>query len=204
VIALGGDDAPDATPLTPEDVEGLRPTWVSNRTQLNECEQQNIQAAMRWAFSTRGRRPVKDVSDLLTIGFSDLLHRRMFGDVWTWAGARRRRMTNIGVDPADINVSMKLLFDDAQYWHDNGVFPPHEIAARIHHRLVCIHPYINGNGRQTRMMADLYLHLCKAPPLTWGGQAILTDAGPARARYIASLRTATAGDISDLLSFATD
>ncbi len=83
------------------------------------------------------------------------------------------------------------------------MFPLPEIAVRIHHRLVCIHPYINGNGRQTRMMADLYLHLCSAPALTWSGQAILTDAGPARARYIASLRTATSGNISDLLSFAT-
>lgn len=204
MTVLGGGDAPDATPLTPDDVEGLRPTWVSNRSQLNECEQQNIQAAMRWVFNTRGQRPLNDVSDLLTIGFSDLLHRRMFGDVWTWAGARRRRLTNIGVDPAEINVCMKLLFDDALYWHDHRVFSPREIAVRIHHRLVCIHPYVNGNGRQTRMMADLYVHLCKAPALTWGGQAVLTNAGTARTRYIASLRAATAGDISDLLAFATD
>jgi Fic-DOC domain mobile mystery protein B len=138
VTLLGEPDPPGATPLTPEDVEGLLPTWVATRADLNQVEQANIEAAVRWAFV--GRKPVSRVEDLLTPQFSDRVHRRMFGDVWTWAGKRRRRLTNIGVDPTEITTQMKLALDDALYWHANGVFEPAELAVRIHHRLVCVHP----------------------------------------------------------------
>jgi Fic family protein len=56
-------------------------------------------------------------------------------------------------------VPSELACDDAAFWHANDVFAPAEIAVRIHHRLVCVHPYPNGNGRQTRLLADLYLHI---------------------------------------------
>jgi Fic-DOC domain mobile mystery protein B len=199
---LGEPDAPGATPLTPEDFEGLLPTWVATRADLNICEHANIEDALRWAFARRGRRAVSTVGELLTSEFSDRLHQKMFCDVWTWGGQRRRTMTNIGVDPFEIGVQLRLALDDALFWHEHATFPPSEIAVRLHHRLVCVHPYPNGNGRQTRLMADIYLHLAEAPPFTWGGST-LDAPTEARARYIASLRLATAGDISELLAFAT-
>ena len=64
--ALDEPDAPDSTPLTPEDVEGLIPTWVATHAELNECEQENIESAIRWAFSRRGHRAVSEVGALLT------------------------------------------------------------------------------------------------------------------------------------------
>ena len=201
--ALDEPDAPDSTPLTPEDVEGLIPTWVATRAELNECEQENIESAIRWAFSRRGHRAVSEVGALLTSDFSDRLHQRMFGDVWRWAGVRRKRQTNIGVAPGDIAVQMKLAFDDVRYWHEQATFERLEIAVRLHHRLVTIHPYPNGNGRQTRLMADLYLHLSGGRPLSWGGGIHLGGTGPDRARYIDALRVADAGDLSALLAFAT-
>jgi Fic-DOC domain mobile mystery protein B len=202
VTLFGEPDAPGATPVTPEDFEGLLPTWVATRADLNACEQANIEDAIRWGFARRSRRTASTVNELLTGEFSDRLHKKMFGDVWTWAGQRRRTMTNIGVDPHDIAVQLRLALDDAQFWHEHATFSPNELAARLHHRLVCVHPYPNGNGRQTRMMADLYLHLVHAPPFTWGG-ATLEAPTEARATYIASLKAATDGDISELLAFAT-
>ncbi len=190
-----------ATPLTPEDVEGLLPTWVTTRADLNRVEQTNIETAMTWAFI--GRRPVSNVTALLTPRFSDRLHNKMFDDVWAWAGKRRRCLTNIGVDPSDIATQMKLAFDDAAFWHANDVFAPAELAVRIHHRLVCVHPYPNGNGRQTRLMADLYLHITGRVRLTWGGGVPLGSPGVDRSRYIQSLLTANDGDIKPLLTFAT-
>jgi fido (protein-threonine AMPylation protein) len=92
------------------------------------------------------------------------LHRRMFGDVWTWAGTQRGRVTNIGVEPRLIATQSRLTFDDAKYWHTQEVFGPDERAARIHCRLVSVHPFRNGNGRCTRMMADLYLFCIGAEP----------------------------------------
>jgi Fic-DOC domain mobile mystery protein B len=201
VSLLDGPEPHGATPLTPEDGEGLLLNWVTTRADLNRVEQTNIEAAVRWAFV--GRKPVSRVEDLLTSRFSDRLHKQMFGDVWTWAGKRRRRLTNIGVDPSDIAAQMKLVFDDAVYWHANDVFTPDELAVRIHHRLVCVHPYPNGNGRHTRLMADLYLHVAGRPRLTWGGGVPLGSPGVDRSRYIQALLAANVGDIEPLLTFAT-
>lgn len=194
-------DPPGATPLTPEDVEGLVPTWVTTRADLNLVEQTNIEAAVRWAFV--GRKPVSRVEDLLTPQFSDRVHKRMFENVWTWAGKHRRRLTNIGVEPAEITTQMKLALDDAVFWHRNDVFAPNELAVRIHQRLVGVHPYPNGNGRQTRLLADLYLRVTDRPPLTWGGGAPLGSPGVDRSRYIHALLAANDGDIEPLLLFAT-
>ena len=108
---MTGEDAADATPLADEDIDGLIPTFVATRAELNLVEQVNIEAAMLWAF---GRRRVVDANRLLTIDFADRAHRRMFGDVWRWAGKRRTQMTNIGIDPHEIVTQMKLLFDDVR------------------------------------------------------------------------------------------
>jgi Fic-DOC domain mobile mystery protein B len=201
VTCLDGPNPFGATPLTPEDVEGLLPTWVATRADLNLAEQTNIEHAVRWAFV--GRKPVSHVEDLLTPQFSDRLHKRMFDEVWAWAGKRRRRITDIGVDPTEIATLMKLALDDAVFWHANEVYPPDELAVRIHHRLVCVHPYPNGNGRQTRMMADLYLHVTGRPRLTWGGGVPIDAPGVDRSRYIRALLAANGGDIEPLLAFAT-
>jgi Fic-DOC domain mobile mystery protein B len=184
-VSLVGGDPTGATPLTPEDVEGLLPTWVTTRSDLNRVEQTNIETAILWAFV--GRRPVSHVEDLLTPRFSDRLHHKMFGEVWAWAGKRRRRFTNIGVDPFEIATGMKNVFDDAAFWHANDVFAPAELAVRLHHRLVCVHPYPNGNGRHTRLMADLYLHVTGRPRLSWGGGVPLGSPGVDRSRYIQAL-----------------
>lgn len=197
---LDGPESAGATPLTPEDLEGLLLTWVTTRADLNRVEQTNIETAILWAFL--GRRPVSRVEDLLTPRFSDRLHQKMFDDVWEWAGKRRRRQTNIGVDPFEIATGMKNVFDDAIFWHVNDVCAPAELAVRIHHRLVCVHPYPNGNGRHTRLMADLYLHITGRARLTWGGGVPLGSPGVNRARYIEALLAANDGDMQPLLTFA--
>ena len=74
---LPGGDAAGATPLTDEDIDGLIPTFVATRADLNLAEQANIEAATLWAF---GRRRVASTDRLLTIDFADRVHRRMFGD----------------------------------------------------------------------------------------------------------------------------
>lgn len=198
MTSLGGDDPEGTTPLEDEDVEGLIPTYVATRGDLNLVEHTNIAKASAWLF--RGRAIPTEA--LLVSEFADGLHRRMFDDVWRWAGARRTRETNIGVDPAQIVVAMKDLFEDAHYWHSNETFAPSERAVRIHHRLVSIHPYRNGNGRHARMMADGYLHSIGETPLSWGGNVLETD-GELRRDYIQALRTADAGDIEALLAFAS-
>ncbi len=189
---LGEPD--DATPLEPEERDGLLQTWITYRSELNEAEQTNIAAGAAWAYRQRRR-------DILTDPFIKQLHAKMFGDVWAWAGDYRRTERNTGVDPARIPVEFRMVLDDARYWVENKTYPPDEIAVRLHHRLVAIHPFPNGNGRTTRLIADLLAVRLNQEPFTWG-RVSLTDVSETRARYIAALGAADDHDIAPLLEFA--
>jgi Fic-DOC domain mobile mystery protein B len=181
------------TPLTAEEREGLIPSYITLRHELNEAEQVNIGAALRWT-DTRKR-------DALDRVFLSELHRRMFGDVWRWAGQYRTTARNIGVDAYRIAQDVQQAIDDAQYWVEHSTYLPDEIAVRFSHRLVAIHPFPNGNGRFSRLVGDLLAEQLGQSPFSWG-QANLVDAGQTRARYVEALRAADNHDIGPLLFFA--
>ncbi len=90
---------------------------------------------------------------------------------------------------------------DVDYWYVHCTYGLDEIAIRLHHGLVAIHPFPNGNGRHTRLMADLLLERLHHPAFTWGS-ANLSDAGETRSRYIRALRAADNHDMAPLLQFA--
>ncbi len=180
------------TPLTPEEIEGLIPSYITLRGELNEAEQINIVDAQSWSYK-RNR-------EVTSIEFLNDLHKRMFGRVWKWAGQYRKTGENIGVDVYKIQIALKDLVDDAVYWIENSTFEPDEIAARFHHRLVFIHPYPNGNGRHARMAADLLLRSMGQTVFTWGSEN-LTDSGRTRSAYIAALRAADGHDYGQLFRF---
>ena len=180
------------TPLTPEELEGLIPSYITLRGELNEAEQINIVDAQSWGYK-RNR-------EVTSIEFLNDLHKRMFGRVWKWAGQYRKTGKNIGVDAYKIQIALKDLVDDAAYWIENSIFEPDEIAARFHHRLVFIHPYPNGNGRHARMAADLLLRSMGQTVFTWGSEN-LTDPGRTRSAYIAALRAADGRDYAALFKF---
>lgn len=194
-----GPDPHGATPLDEEDLAELLPTFVATRADLNLVEFDNIARATPWAFGYARRRGPEAV---LEYGFVFTLHRRMFGEVWRWAGTQRRRTTNLGVDPAQIAVLTTQALDDARYWHEHEVFDADERAARLHHRLVAIHPFPNGNGRCTRLLADLYLTSIGAPTFTWGARGGPADPEASRQRYLGALRAADGGSYEQLVEFA--
>jgi Fic-DOC domain mobile mystery protein B len=198
VLRTIGPEPEGATPIEAEDLDGLIPDFVATRADLNLVEFENISKALPWAL--RQADSLGPISVLDSIFLFDL-HRRMFSDVWKWAGGRRQRETNIGVAPASISVQVELALDDARYWHEHETFPVDERAARLHHRLVSIHPFPNGNGRCTRLLADLYLRACGEPPFTWG-HATLDVSGSARLTYLAAIRAADDGDFAPLIDFA--
>jgi len=183
-----------ATPLSDEEKEGLLLSHITGRSELNLWEQRGISSAEQWAFK---RRP----ANILSEEFVRQLHKRMFGKVWRWAGTRRQTDKNIGGPWTQIPMALRDLCADVQLWIDNGTFPPDEIAARFHHRLVAIHYFPNGNGRHARLMADLVLvHLLSRKRFTWGGES-LVDAGECRRRYISALHAADQNDYSKVLLF---
>ena len=187
----------DATLLTPEEREGLLQSWITHRRDLNDAEQENILKGAVWARRARSTSP----EALLNDAFIRALHKRLFGDVWKWAGRYRQTSRNIGIDAYRIQTELVALLDDVRYWVVNGIFPPDEIAVRLHHRLVAIHPFPNGNGRHARLMADLLIERLGGRSFTWGGGS-LVDVGELRAAYIAALRAADDHDIGPLLTFA--
>jgi Fic-DOC domain mobile mystery protein B len=186
----------DGTPLPPEEREGLLQSWITHRKDLNEAEQENIVQGTAWA-----QRSARKVGGLLTDDFVRKLHGRMFGDVWKWAGQYRVTERNIGIQPWQIPQEVPNLLSDVRYWIENKTYPPDEIAVRLHHRLVAVHPFPNGNGRHARLMADLLIGQLGGKPFSWGGGS-LADVGKLRAQYVASLRVADNHDIGLLLAFA--
>lgn len=187
------DYPPGATPLDADELAALIPRHITTQGELNEWEQINILQGESWARRKRG--------DILRDEFVRLLHRKMFGETWTWAGRFRNSDKNIGVDWISIGVELRQLLDDVRYQIDHATFGPDETAIRFHHRLVLIHPFPNGNGRHARMMADLLVKKSGQPPFTWGSQS-LEAAGEARARYIDALRAADRHDVAPLIAFA--
>jgi Fic-DOC domain mobile mystery protein B len=185
------DDA--NTPLTAQEREQLMPSYITLRHELNEAEQINIGAALSWADARR--------RDVLDRDFLSELHRRMFCDVWHWAGQYRVTARNIGVEAYRIGPDVQQAIYDARYWVEHATYPPDEIAVRFSHRLVAIHPFPNGNGRLARLVGDLLARQLKQSPFTWG-RANLVNAGETRARYVEALRAADNHDIEPLLLFA--
>lgn len=188
---ISHDDA--ATPLDPDEADGLRLPYIATRAELNAAEQANIIKAYEWV--TARRREVLDER------FLRELHRRMFGDVWTWAGTYRRSDKTVGIDWSRIAEELALLIADTAYWIEHGVFSPDEIAARFHHRLTWIHCFPNGNGRHARLATDLLLRQLGRPAFSWGSTN-LASADDARRRYVDALRAADRHDFGPLLGVA--
>lgn len=187
------EEPDDATPLTPEEQRELIPAHIADRRDLNKAEQENIVRAQDWALGTR--------RELLTERFILELHKRMLGEVWRWAGKFRRTERNLGIPFYEIPIALRLLIGDTKAWIQFASYPPDEIAVRFHHRLVQIHPFPNGNGRHSRLMADLFIMKIGEERFSWG-RANLQDAGAMRRRYIAALQAADKHDYRPLLDFA--
>lgn len=183
----------DATPLTQEECDGLIPTHITLRGELNELEQKNIAKADQWVFERKRK--------ILDEGFLRGLHRRMFDDVWNWAGEYRTSQKNIGIEPFRIQPELRLIIGDASYWIVHQSYGADELAARFHHRLVFIHPFADGNGRWSRLAADLLIIQQGGGRFTWG-RANLQAGGDVRRAYIDTLHAADEHDLNPLIEFA--
>ncbi|KYG60990.1 cell filamentation protein [Bdellovibrio bacteriovorus] len=186
---------PGATPLDDETLRGLIPN-LSTQQELDEFEAAGIARATLWAQSSRRLQ-----QDLLSASGLCLLHKKMFEDVWDWAGQFRLRQTNIGVAAKDIQNELGLLLGDVKFWIEHETFSAEEIAVRFHHRLVWIHPFPNGNGRFSRLATDLLMQQMAEKNFSWG-RSQLGKLGEARSAYIGALKTADhSQDYDRLLRF---
>jgi len=185
------------TPVSEEEKEGLLIQTISFRQELDEFEQENIEFAIEWTIKHRFTS-----KKILTIEFIKEVHRQMFNKVWKWAGTFRKTNKNIGLDKFEINQELKVLLDDCKYWIDHDSYSGDEIAIRFKHRLVSIHPFSNGNGRHSRLCADILIsHVFNEKMFSWGGFYLIAP-GVSRNKYLDAIHIADAGDIKPLLRFA--
>lgn len=180
-----------ATPI--DDCSGLIPTWVHTSNDLNRVEAENILKAQNKYLKSSHPKNWFQPEELKTI------HQAMFKEVWNWAGIYRKSITSIGIKPSLIPIRLAELCFEVNIWWEN---PPQltftEMAARIHHQLVSIHPFENGNGRFSRLVADRFLLSWKCPYPLWPQH--LNQEGVKRKDYIQSLKLADKGNYSSLVT----
>ncbi len=185
------------TPLDEDEKEGLLIPTIATRQELDEFEQQNIEEAIQWVLA----RSLK-VEMVLTEKFVCNLHKRMYGVVWAWAGKFRKTNKNLGIDKWQIPVALKELCDDSMFWVNNKTYSPDEIALRFKHRIVSIHCFANGNGRHSRLMADIIVNkIYNLPLFTWGA-GDLAHQGDARSLYLNAVKAADNNNFKPLIEFA--
>lgn len=185
------------TPLEEDEKDGLLIPTIATRAELDEFEQHNIEQAVQWTLMRNFKQQV-----IFSEGFVIDVHKRMYNDVWRWAGEFRRTNKNLGVDRWRIAIELKILLDDVIYWVNNNTYSPDEIAVRFKHRIVSIHCFPNGNGRHSRLMADIIIEkIYRQPVFTWGA-GNLSSEGDIRITYLKAIKTADKGDYGLLLAFA--
>jgi Fic-DOC domain mobile mystery protein B len=184
-------------PITVEERARLLPS-LSTRAQLDEVERLSIHAARVWAM----RGVVLQRGDLFTEEFVRGLHRRMFGGIWRGAGRYRTTARDPGWEAKRIPEGVRMFMDDAEGWLRFSTYPVHEAAVRLHHRLMSIRPWSNGNGRHARLMADIVVASQGEEPLTWGSRSGAPGSRSARELYLEAIRAADAGDMGPLLGFS--
>lgn len=196
-MGLNSDYIDGQTPLNEEEQNGLLIPSITTREELDEFEQLNIEKAIQWNFGKKWK-----AEQLFTEKFVKDLHKRMYGEVWKWAGAFRESEKNLGIKSYLIPAELKVLLDDAIFWVQNDTYSPDELAIRFKHRLVSIHCFSNGNGRHSRLMADLIMEkLFNSTFFSWGSSN-LVKATETRKAYIKAVKMADKQDLQPLIVFA--
>ena len=178
------------TPI--DDVSGLKIRSVTNRKELSAVEAENIRQAMVKYMSARPSRKQAPFN----LHWLKSLHREMFGRVWTWAGEFRTCELNLGIRANQIETQLHTLLGDLEYWEQHRT-PLVEQATMLHHRAVAVHPFLNGNGRWARLLANIWLALHDHPATQWPEET-LGDESTIRQEYLAAVRSADGGDYAAL------
>lgn len=201
----GLDPEYGSTPLDFEELDALLPAAAEligeavTKAQVYELEQE-YEAAVRTALLQQVAAGELPLSDLLTDRTLRDLHARLYENLWAWAGTYRRRELSIGIDPAMIAVELRAAFETLLYrWEHTEDWTDTQLAIATHAEAVRIHPFVDGNGRSTRLLADLVL-VAASPDDT---PVVVFDWDVDKALYIPALRrfdqTRDPSELADLI-----
>lgn len=179
------------TPLT--DYGGLL-VDARTRDELNALEFCNVGKAHEKYLL---RRPSTNKAPFTYEWFLKV-HREMYEDVWAWAGKIRKSNKNIGIEKSQIRETLKALEKNYHVWIESKM-DPNEVAARLHHHLVWIHPFENGNGRWARLITNIYLKQNNLPLIVWPEKELL-EQDNVRKRYLEALRKADEQNLKPLIA----
>jgi Fic-DOC domain mobile mystery protein B len=191
--------AEGATPIDADAARDLLQPQITTQAQLNEAEQANIIEAQLWT-RTRKHRNVLDEQ------FIKNVHKRMFGDVWKWAGKFKRtdHLNERFARRGEVGIRLNQLLENTKHRLEHRTPPDRKewdlFGAEFHHQLVLVHAFANGNGRHAREITDLFLIAQGQKPFTWGSES-LAEPSETRNRYIHALHAADDGDCSKLVLF---
>lgn len=187
-------DRDGSTPLDPDQIRGIRFSHLTNMGELDELEDANIQKGLEWLNRQKNE-------DYLSTDFLCRLHEKLFGEVWKWAGKFRTLEVNLSKNYSyDIGPQLKNFFEDVKLWIDGGKMSWDEISAEMHHRLVSIHPFPNGNGRTTRIFTE-YVQKRHHQPITSWKASLSHNPKKRRDDYIKALKRADDCDFTLLIEF---
>lgn len=196
-MGLDNDYVDGQAPIDKDERSGLLIETISTKAELDEFEQQNIEEAMQWVLARKF-----NAQEVFTEKFICNLHKRMYSNVWTWAGEFRKTDKNLGIDKFQIPMMLRSLCDDALFWVEHETFERDEIAIRFKHRIVSIHCFSNGDGRHSRLMGDIINEkLFNSSPFSWGA-AKKSPNRNVRTEYLQALKSADKGVYGPLVEFA--
>ncbi len=179
---------------TPIDPSGLKDRSIKTRSELNKVEAENIRKVFVKYLPSK---PTKK-SAPFTYDWLLRLHHEMFHEVWIWAGELRTRELNMGVPWRNIQEQLWALLTDLNEWNKSQGMSLVERSARLHYRAVWVHPFENGNGRWSRMLASIWLRQNAGPLLAWPDEHI-EKKSVIREEYLATLHDADYGDFLPLV-----
>jgi len=196
-MGLDSEYHKDQTPLEEVEREGLLIKTITTREELDQMEQLHIEKTIVWLIHKKFSK-----DRILSEEFVKDLHRKMFGEIWSWAGTFRKTEKNLGIEWTRIRVELKKLLDDTSYWIKHHVYTQDEVAIRFKHRLVKIHCFPNGNGRHSRLMADVIIENIYGGQVFSWKQSNLLRSDKIRREYIQAIQKADQGSIEPLIQFA--
>lgn len=180
------------TPL--DDTSGLLAP-ITTREELDAVEFEGVtRATTKYLLRTPS-----DHTAMFTMAWLLRVHHEMFARVWTWAGQIRRSNKNVGVDKSQIREQLKLFEQDYRHWLQ-AALDPEELTARVHHRLVWIHPFENGNGRWARLVTNIHCKKYGQALIQWP-ESTLIERSNLREKYLKALRAADGQDFRALVAF---
>jgi Fic family protein len=80
---------------------------------------------------------------------------------------RRHNVRIVGasiIPPQSIKIEREMNNLINWYYENKFILPVPELASKMHYKFVCIHPFIDGNGRVSRLLMNLILMMNGYPP----------------------------------------